>query len=198
MKISIFLILNIRLSLIHIFSYISKMFSVIVACSLNGGIGLDNKIPWYIPDELKYFKHITTSCPEGLINVVIMGKNTWNSLPKKPLPNRINIIVSSTLEITNLYNNTYIVSSLDDALNLCDKLENIHKVFVIGGSQLYSEALNHLQCQNVYVTHILKYIVCDVRFPLETLFSKYPVCHEGTINKYNDYSYTFCIYSKSK
>lgn len=172
------------------------MFSVIVACSLNGGIGLNNKIPWYIPDELKYFKHITTNCPEGSTNVVIMGKNTWNSLPKKPLPKRINIIVSSTLQSNNLQHNTYIVSCFSDALSLCSKLNNTHKVFVIGGNQLYNEALNHPQCENVYVTHILKHVVCDVMFPLETLFSKYPICQEGTINKYNDYLYTFCVYSK--
>lgn len=172
------------------------MFSVIVACSLNGGIGLNNKIPWYIPDELKYFKHVTTSCPQGLMNIVIMGKNTWNSLPKKPLPNRINIIVSSTLQLTHLHNNTHIASSLDDALSLCSKFNNIHKIYVIGGYQLYNEALNHSQCENVYVTHILKHVVCDTMFPLETLFAKFPVCHEGTINKYNNYLYTFCMYSK--
>lgn len=172
------------------------MFSVIVACSLNGGIGLNNKIPWYIPDELKYFKHITTRCPEGLLNVVIMGKNTWSSLPKKPLSNRINIIVSSTLKMHNLQNNTYIVSSLEDALHLSNQLSNIHKIFVIGGNKLYNEALHHPQCEKVYVTHILKHIVCDVMFPLETLFTNFPVCNEGTINKYNDYLYTSCIYSK--
>lgn len=172
------------------------MFSVIVACSLNGGIGLDNHIPWYIPDELKYFKHVTSSCPDGLTNIVIMGKHTWNSLPKKPLPNRINIVVSSTLQLTHQNDNTYIVSSLDNALTLCRQFDNIHKVFVIGGYQLYSEALNHPQCENVYVTHILKHVMCDVMFPLETLFSKFPVCQEGTINKYKDYLYTFCIYSK--
>lgn len=173
-----------------------KMFSVIVACSINGGIGHDNKIPWYIPDELKYFKHITSSCPEGLINVVIMGKNTWNSLPKKPLPNRINIIVSTTLQMTSKPNDTYIASSLENALDLCKNMDKIHKIFVIGGNQLYNDALKHPQCENVYVTHILKHVVCDVRFPLEILFTKFPVCHEGCINKYKDYLYTFCIYSK--
>lgn len=172
------------------------MFSVIVACSLNGGIGLDNKIPWYIPNELKYFKHITTSCPTGLMNVVIMGKNTWNSLPQKPLPNRVNIIISSTLQLTHQDDNTYVVSSLDKALHLCESLNNIYKIFVIGGRKLYDEALHHAQCENVYVTHILKHMVCDVMFPLETLFKKFPICNEGTINKYNEYLYTFCVYSK--
>jgi dihydrofolate reductase len=85
---------------------------------------------------------------------------------------------------------------LDDALALCKTLKNISKVFVSGGNQLYNEALNHIECENVYVTHILKYVACDVMFPLERLFTKFPICNEGTINKYNEYLYTFCIYSK--
>jgi dihydrofolate reductase len=175
-----------------------KMFSVIVACSLNGGIGNDNIIPWYIPDDLKHFKTITTSCPNGSCNVVIMGRNTWNSLPKKPLPNRINIVISSTLRNTNNneYNDTFIVLSFDEALKLSNNLKNIHNVFVIGGCQVYHEALQHPLCEKVYVTHVLKHIQCSVLFPIVSLFETFPVCHEGAINKYKDYSYTFCIYTK--
>lgn len=173
----------------------SQKFSVIVACSLNGGIGKNNKLPWNIPDDLKYFKQITTNCPAGTHNVVIMGRNTWESLPKKPLPNRINIIVSTTMT-KNAERNVYVVQSLDDALRLTYMMSKIHNVFVIGGSQLYNEALVHPSCSKVYVTHILKHIDCDVKFPLETLFSHFPVCNEGSISKSGDYSYTFCIYSK--
>lgn len=173
-----------------------KTFSVIVACSLNGGIGNENSIPWYIPDDLRHFKTITTYCPCESSNVVIMGKNTWNSLPKKPLPNRINIIVSSTLS-NQQYDNTFIVSSLENALTLTRSLLNVHNVFVIGGSRLYNEALHHPLCDKVYVTHILKHIHCDVVFPIETLFNMFPMCHEGSINRYNEYSYTFCLYTKS-
>ena len=175
-----------------------KTFSVIVACSLNGGIGNDNTIPWYIPDDLKHFKTITSYCPDACCNVVIMGRNTWNSLPKKPLPNRINIIVSGTLSNDKIqrYENTFIVSSLDDALTLTSTLHNIHNVFVIGGCQLYKEALQHSLCDKVFVTHILKYVPCNVTFPTETLFTMFPICHEGPINMYNDYSYTFSLYTK--
>jgi dihydrofolate reductase len=173
-----------------------KVFSVIVACSLNGGIGNDNTIPWYIPDDLKHFKEVTTSCPNGYSNVVIMGKNTWNSLPKKPLPKRINIIISSTLTKDIEYKDTFIVTSFDDALQLSNSLENIHNVFVIGGCKVYNEALQHPLCDRVYVTHILKHIQCSVLFPIVKLFDTFPVCHEGAIHTYNEYSYTFCWYTK--
>jgi dihydrofolate reductase len=173
-----------------------KTFSVIVACSLNGGIGNNNTIPWYIPDDLRHFKTITTSCPDGFSNVVIMGKNTWNSLPKKPLPNRINIVISSTLGNEHQYENTFIVSSLDNALSKSVSFANIHNVFVIGGCKVYNEALEHPLCEKVYVTHILKHIQCSVLFPLAKLYDTFPVCHEGSINNYNDFSYTFCLYTK--
>jgi dihydrofolate reductase len=173
-------------------------FSVIVACSLNGGIGKDNNIPWYIPADFKHFKSITSNCPNGCKNVVIMGRNTWNSLPKKPLPNRVNVIVSSTLNIDKeLFNDTYNVSSLDDALHVISSIQNIHNVFVIGGSQLYKEALTHTMCSKAYITHVLKHITCDVLFPLETLFKYFPVCDEGSIHTHNDLLYCFCTYTKA-
>ena len=67
--------------------------NMIVAHCRNKGIGFQNKIPWYIPDELKYFKMITSAHKNSSI---IMGKNTWLSLHKKPLSNRNNIILSNS------------------------------------------------------------------------------------------------------
>ena len=63
---------------------------LIWAQDLNGGIGRDGKLPWYIPEDLKNFKKITTQ------SIVIMGRKTWDSLPLKPLPKRRNIVLSST------------------------------------------------------------------------------------------------------
>ena len=64
------------------------MFSLIVCFDSNYGIGKNNTIPWKLSSDLKRFKELT------LNNIVIMGKNTWTSLPKKPLQNRINIVIS--------------------------------------------------------------------------------------------------------
>ena len=65
------------------------LYSIIIACCLNGGIGYDNRIPWNIKEEMKLFKRITTGDIEyNGINAVIMGRNTWESLPNKPLQNR--------------------------------------------------------------------------------------------------------------
>ncbi len=81
--------------------------SIILASALNGCIGINNSLPWNLPEDLKRFKKITSA---GDNNIVIMGKNTFLSL-KKPLPNRINYVISKTLKPKkgtgiNLFNNT--------------------------------------------------------------------------------------------
>ena len=85
-----------RLYIYYILMSSKKAINIIVATSTNYGIGYDNKMCWHIPEELKHFKRITTSCDDKKKrNCVIMGKNTWYSLPKRPLVDRINIIISS-------------------------------------------------------------------------------------------------------
>ena len=74
------------------------MFNIIVAVDSNNGIGLNNKLPWIIREDLNFFKMMTTGKKN---NVVIMGRKTWESIPEKykPLANRFNIILSNTLEL---------------------------------------------------------------------------------------------------
>ena len=87
----------------------------ILACTHNGGIGLNGKLPWRLKEDMKLFKRITTTIQnpndkeKGKLNAVIMGRKTWESIPMKfrPLPNRINIILSKTInkqEIEEIYN----------------------------------------------------------------------------------------------
>ena len=100
---------------------------IVAICKKNNGIGFENKIPWYIKEELQYFKSVTTS---GNKNVVIMGRNTWESLPKKPLPNRVNVVITS-----RIYDDSIITySSLSQAYQAYHDYDN---VMVIGGERLY-------------------------------------------------------------
>jgi dihydrofolate reductase len=72
------------------------MFNIIVAFDINRGIGINNRLPWHIPDDLKQFQKLTRGNGK---NAVIMGKNTWNSLPVKMLAGRDNLILSLELVI---------------------------------------------------------------------------------------------------
>jgi dihydrofolate reductase len=122
---------------------------------------MNNGIPWHIPQDMKHFYKITTT-KSPLKNAVIMGRKTWDSMQQKPLKNRINVVISSTLS-----NETEIVlaQSLQDALN---KLKNVGHIFVIGGASVYQDALAHPMCTTAHVTWIHEHYVCDTFFPIET------------------------------
>lgn len=177
----------------------STEFALIVACALDGGIGKDNKIPWYIPGDLKHFKQVTTTCPDGFMNAVVMGRNTFESLPPplRPLPSRVNVVVSTTLEQTS-NNNVYIVRSLQDALELIGGLQNVHSTFVIGGSRLYHEALDHPSCTKAFVTHVYHHFPCDVFFPMGPLFSDFTKATKGQVSEHKGLFYAFYTYLRNK
>ena len=91
-----------------------------------------------------------------------MGKNTWESLPKKPLLNRINIVVSTTLRDIRPHR---ILNTFEETLVYLSIHHNAKKIFVIGGGRLYKEAINHPNCSDIYVTEIYKTYNCDTFFP---------------------------------
>jgi dihydrofolate reductase len=154
-------------------------FDVIAACDLCGFIGKDGSIPWHIPEDLIRFKNITTDCSNPYkLNAVIMGRKTWESLPKGYLPNRFNIVLSSTLSNADMppLSETFgapviVCRSFESALNLLDRRKcEVEHAFVIGGSGLYKDAILHPQCRYVHVTFVHDMIRgCDARFPIKAL-----------------------------
>lgn len=133
-------------------------FAIIVALTKDSKvIGKCNDLPWNIPNDLKYFRAITTS---GLSNAVIMGRKTWESLPIKPLKNRINIVITSDQHL-KVPKDVLLFSNLSSAL---ETLQDCNQVFVIGGQQLYKEAILHPCCEKLYVTEILNENIDGDRF----------------------------------
>jgi dihydrofolate reductase len=122
----------------------SKRFKAIVAMSLNRVIGRENRLPWHIPEELRWFKQMTTG------HVIIMGRNTWESIGR-PLPNRETIVVTRT-EIPNIRT----VRSLREI----DPSADGRDYFIIGGAQLFREALP--LCSDVYLTVVQRKVEGDV------------------------------------
>src|SRR5665648_396272 len=104
------------------------MISIIVAVSEDLGIGKDNELLWQISEDMKRFKRLTSG------NTVIMGKKTWESLPRRPLPGRKNIVLTDVLN--ECIDNSITAYSIEDALNKCEKGEEI---FVIGGGSVYRQ-----------------------------------------------------------
>lgn len=144
-----------------------KQFDVIVAYDKRRGIGLNNGLPWKLKNELKWFQKLTTRTEQSnQLNAIIMGKNTWESLGKRPLKNRINIVVSTSLtDDTDSNSNLYFVKSFDAALELVDSMENIDNVIIIGGQKLYESVIDHSRLRHLYVTQIDEVFDCDSFFP---------------------------------
>ena len=130
------------------------MINIIVATSENNVIGKDNTIPWHIPQDLENFKKLTIG------NTVVMGRKTYESLPKeyKPLPNRVNIIISRNKKY--IAKGCLVVNSLEDALR---KADNDKEIFIIGGGQIYREGLKFTE--RIYLTKIHNNIEGDIYFP---------------------------------
>ncbi len=121
--------------------------SIIVALTSEGVIGKGNDLPWpRIPVDMKYFKNTTMGHP------VIMGRKTWESIPPmfRPLPGRTNIILSrdSSFEAEN----AFVFPSLDDAIRSAADMPGGEEIFVIGGGQIYAEALP--KADRLYLTYV--------------------------------------------
>jgi dihydrofolate reductase/thymidylate synthase len=144
--------------------YTMKLFSVVVALHhTTSGIGKGNKLPWKIKEDMAFFKELTSNASENCRNAVIMGRNTWESLPAKfrPLPGRQNVVLSRNPAIAEslpLPPSVLTASSLDDAMKQLSSDSQIDKIFVIGGASLYQEAITSPFCQKVYATDVY----CDM------------------------------------
>lgn len=145
----------------------NKNLSIIVASTLEYGIGFENKLCWNIPEEMKYFRNITLNCfRKNTKNCIIMGKNTWYSLPKRPLKDRINVIISLNdydkieKEISGM-EDVRVFKTIDDALIYIDNDPIIETCFIIGGAQLYN---NCLEKYLKYIKAIYWSIIYDKKY----------------------------------
>jgi dihydrofolate reductase len=129
----------------------SPRINLIVARSRNGVIGRDGALPWRLPEDLAFFKRTTMGHP------IVMGRRTWESIGR-PLPGRRNIVVSRRADYTAA--GAEVAPSLDEALRLC---AGSAELFVIGGAQLYAEAL--ARADRLIVTEIDADFDGDTRWP---------------------------------
>ncbi|MCA9374153.1 dihydrofolate reductase [Candidatus Peregrinibacteria bacterium] len=141
-------------------------FNIIAALDSNWGIGKDNKLPWpRLKGDMKNFHHVTTLAAEGKVNAVIMGRKTWESLPEKsrPLPDRLNVVL--TRGDMDFPEGVLKADSFDGALKMLEKRDDVDQVFVIGGANVYKQALEHKDFYRFYATEIAAAFECDAFFP---------------------------------
>lgn len=131
------------------------------------GLGVGGDLAWRLSADLKHFKEITTASNDPLFkNVLIMGRRTWESLPSKfrPLPGRINIILTRQKDYPKV-TDVFIFDDLSQALSHVSTMDKINRVFIIGGANLYSQAIGHPSCAGLFITRIRGSFHCDVFFP---------------------------------
>lgn len=162
------------------------MISIIVAIAEDYGIGNKNELLWYVPEDLKRFKKLTFG------HTIIMGKKTWESLPKKPLPGRKNIVITDNPHETIEFSIT--AYSIEDSLSKCGEND---EVFIIGGGSIYRQFMPF--ADRLYITHIHKKAPADIYFPFIDPEIWEPIeKEEHRRDKNNDIPYTYIIYNRKK
>ncbi|WP_067223032.1 type 3 dihydrofolate reductase [Marinomonas gallaica] len=165
------------------------MLSLIVAMSTNRVIGINNSLPWHLPNDLKYFKQVTMGKP------IVMGRNTYESIGK-PLPGRRNIVISRNPDYQP--DGVDVVSSLDAAIKLGEDIcliDGHEEVMIIGGAQIYALALPRVD--RLYITHVDAEVNGDAFFP-EVDWDNYEKIGEESFAAEgpNPYDYRFSVYQQ--
>lgn len=161
--------------------------TIIAAVADNYAIGIQNKLPWHLPADMKHFKQITTG------HAIMMGKRTFESLPHGPLPNRKNIVVTSIMS-EGVNEGYFEADSLEDAFFLC---EHEKQIFIIGGTSIYNQTIN--KADKLNITWVHGEFQADVFFP-EIDFKEWKEIsrEDFPADEQNAYPYSFVEYKRIK
>lgn len=170
-----------------------QCFSIIAAISeSSGGIGLNNKLPWgRIIGDMVHFKKKTEN------SVIIMGRKTWESLPFRPLKDRVNIILSKTMA-QNTTSHPFVLPSFEEAMAFVSATFGAEKrVFVIGGSDVYYKTIYLNSCKELFLT-IIKEEGFDPTFDafFPRIPEEYEIVQESENIVENNYKYKFVDYKR--
>lgn len=163
---------------------------LIAAVADNNVIGINNQLPWHLPADLHHFKVITNGKP------VIMGRKTWQSLGK-PLPYRLNIVVSRQMDFS--VEGAEVYSNLDKAMTRANgwaKQQRVTELMLIGGAQLYQEALTNNLVSKLYLTRVHLSPKGDTWFPLLDKQNWQKVNTQEFIQEDNRPAYSIEVWSK--
>jgi len=162
------------------------MITIIAAIGSNNELGKDNDLIWHLPADLKRFKKVTTG------HAIIMGRNTFESIGK-PLPNRRSIIITRNTSYQK--EGCEIVHSLEAAIEL---IESQDDAFIIGGAQIYKEAMKKNLVDQLDITHVHHDFDADVFFPSIDLAIWEEVSREHfSKNENNLYNYSFISFKRN-
>ena len=161
---------------------------IIVAVSENGVIGNKNNLPWHLPDDMKFFKEKTKGC------AIITGRKNYESIPEKyrPLPGRYNIVMTTQKDY-EVPSTVFKTDNIEDAFEAA-YLKPCDYAFVIGGGEIYREALKH-GVSEIFLTRVHANIEGDVTFP-ELNMENWKLVEEThhPADEKHQYAFTFSKY----
>lgn len=157
--------------------------SIIVAMDNNFAIGKNNDLPWHIPSDLKRFKQLTTN------NVILMGRKTFESL-KRPLPNRINVVITRNKDYI-VPEGVLVFNSVEEAIS---NFNNEH-IFIIGGANIYNQTYDLVD--DIYLTNVYTDVIGADTFLSVKMLDNFTLKTQ-TNHKENDLEFSYSYYEKNK
>lgn len=174
--------------------------SAIVAKDKNSLIGVDLKMPWHLPNDLKFFKEKTLNHP------IIMGHNSFKSIGCKPLPFRPHVVVSSDPKL--YYTNVVTITTIEDAIGVARTFDNDYcdtsEIFICGGGEIYKFCLENELIDQIYITEI-ETTVDISKFDKNSKFVKFPELDDSWkseiigghyCDERNEYNMVFKLFTK--
>lgn len=162
------------------------MIKIIVAVDEKGAIGRNNELLYHIKDDLKNFKSLTSG------NVVVMGRNTWESLPIKPLPNRENIVLTTT---NKKLNGAKVINSFDELENYLKDTEK--DIYIMGGASIYNQVMESKLVDEAHVTFVKDIVEdADTSISIDKLKELLPKENYVTTFEQDDLKADYIILSK--
>jgi dihydrofolate reductase/thymidylate synthase len=156
-------------------------FDIVVAADLDWGIGKDNRLPWpKLRADLAHFRRVTTTAPADKRNAIVMGRKTWQSteVAGRALPNRLNVVV--TRGALDVPAGVVVAGSLPAAIAAARVDAGVADVFVVGGGDLYREAIASGDLRWIYLTRVAAQFACDVTIPDLAAIGYAPTAWDGT------------------
>jgi len=165
--------------------------SLVAAIGQNRELGKNNELLWHLHEDMQFFKQITTGY------YVVMGRKSFESIPPKyrPLPNRVNVIISRNPEY--LYRECFTCGSISDAIDLA-KESGETQIFIIGGGEIYRQAMESGIVDEMFLTHVqASFPDADVHFPAYDQYKwNKETIHSFQSDSRNEYAFDIVRYEK--
>jgi dihydrofolate reductase / thymidylate synthase len=174
---------------------LNKQFKIVVAHDDHLGIGKENKLPWQLKSDLNFFRKLTTKASSAhVMNAVIMGRRTWESIPVevRPLIGRYNFVLSKNTE-PDLPKSVIVCRNFQEAFSSLNNLA-VETSFLIGGAEIFEEAIKRRLCDAIYATEIQGNFHCDRFFP--SYRQDFDLIEQSSWQEENHFNFRFNLYMR--